>query len=437
MLRVVAVLFVVWQMQSAFASDWPEFMGAHRDGRWKDTGIIEAFPESGAEIHWRQPVGLGYSGPSVSDGKVYVADYLLKSGDTKPDPGKRNTLEGDERVRCLDATTGKPLWEYAYPCTYKISYPNGPRATPTIADGKVFFLGAQGHLACLDANTGKKIWAFELTEKYNAPTPIWGFASHPLVYENLVITLAGGPGSVAVAFDTETGKEVWKALTASEIGYAPPVLIESAGIQQLIIWDANNMNSLHPKTGEVYWSQPLKPDYGMSIMAPQFSDNKLFASGIGPVGAVFELSTNKPEAKRLWEGTTQLGLASVNSSPLIVDGTIYGTDCKPGIFRAVDLMTGKRLWQATEPVSTDGRPVNSGTAFVVKGEKHYFLMSETGHLIIADLTPEGYHELSRAKILEPTADAFNRPVLWSHPAFANKCCYARNDKEIICVSLSK
>ncbi len=437
MFRNAAVVTAMLFANVCMAEDWPQFMGPNRDDRWSEQGLIEKFPEDGPKVLWRQPVGLGYSGPSVVNGKVYVSDYQLTSGDTTPDPGKRNHLEGTERLQCLDAKTGVPIWEYKYPCTYNISYPNGPRATPTVADGKVILLGAQGHLACLDAESGKKLWSIELTEKYNAPVPQWGYSSHPLVYENLVITLAGGQGSVVVALDATTGKEVWKGLTASEIGYAPPVLTKAANVEQLIVWDADNLNSLNPKTGQIYWTEKLKPDYGMSIMPPQINDGKLFASGIGPVGALFELDQKKPGAKRVWEGTTQRGLASVNSAPVIVDGVIYGTDCKPGIFRAVDVKTGERLWQSTDPISTDGRPANSGTAFVVKTDKHSFIMSETGHLIIADLSREGYKELSRAKILEPTSNAFNRAVVWSHPAFADKCCFARNDKEIVCVSLAE
>ncbi len=422
---------------SVQGDDWSQWMGNDRDGVWKETGIVSEFPAEGPKVMWKAEVGLGYAGPAVAGGFVYVADYLVKEGDTTPNPNVRNTLKGEERLQCLDATTGTQVWEYRYDCEYKISYPNGPRATPTVDGDLVYMLGAEGHLACLDSKTGTVVWGFEIKDRYKTESPIWGYASHPLVYQDLLITLAGGPGSIAIAVNKKTGEDVWKGLSASEIGYSPATLINAGGVDQLLIWDADKLNSLNPLTGDVYWSFALKPSYGMSIMPPLKAGDYLFASGIGTVGALYELSSTSPSAQVVWEGTNQTGLYSVNSAPVFEEGVVYGTDCKPGIFRAFDLKTGERLWQATEPVSKDGRPANSGTCFVIKNGAHFFLFSETGDLIIADLKPDGYHELSRAKILEPTSSAFNRDVVWSYPAFANKCCFARNDKEIVCVSLSE
>src|SRR5438046_6107804 len=127
-----------------------------------------------------------------------------------------------------------------------------------------------------------------------------------------------------------------------------------------------------------------------------------------------------------------MAVEPVNSTPVVEDGIIYGID-QPGQLRAVRLTTGERLWE-TLAATTGGKPASSATAFLVKNGDRYFIFNELGELIVGKLTPEQYEEISRAKLLEPTQPVFGRMVVWSHPAFANKCMFARNDKEIICVS---
>jgi outer membrane protein assembly factor BamB len=278
------------------------------------------------------------------------------------------------------------------------------------------------------------LWSKDLKKAYATETPIWGFAGHPLVDGKKLICLVGGKGSVAVAFDKDTGKELWKALTAEEPGYCPPSIIEAGGKRQLIIWDSENVNGLDPETGKVYWSVPLAPEYAMSIMAPRKHGNFLWAGGHGNKGALIELATEKPEAKIAKEGTAKEFVYPDTSTP-IVDGEImYGVNTT-GALMGVKFATGERLWETVAPCA--GERVNNGTAFLIKNGARYFLFSETGNLIIAKLTPKGYEEIDRAKVIEPTGISYPRNVVWSHPAFANKCMFARNDKEIICVSLEK
>lgn len=421
---------------NAMADDWPQWMGPTRDGVWKETGILETFSNDGPRVKWRKPTGLGYSGPAVVGNRVYLFDYVLDDGTIKNDPGGRVDLKGKERLLCLDATTGDELWKYEYDCPYAISYPSGPRCTPTVADGMVYILGAEGNLTCLDATKGKLVWSHDLKKEYKAAAPIWGFCAHPLVDGDKLYCVVGGEGSVAVAFDKKTGKEIWRALSASEQGYCPPSIIETDGVRQLLIWDADKLNSLDPKSGKVYWSEPLKPGYGMAIMAPRKSGDFLFASAIGDVGALFRLTPGKPGVESVWWGKPKTALYAANATPIIDGQTIYGSDCKTGLLTAVDLKDGKRLWESAE-ATTGERRAGHGTAFLVKNADRYFIFSETGDLIIAKLSPEKYTEISRAHLLEPTGEAFGRSVVWSHPAFANKSCYARNDKEIVCVDLAK
>ena len=302
-----------------------------------------------------------------------------------------------------------------------------------VDSGKVYSLGAEGDLVCLDAAEGHVIWKKSLTEEYDIETPIWGFTGHPLVDGDLLYCLVGGEGSVAVAFDKNTGREVWRALSANEPGYCPPTMIEHGGKKQLLIWHPQSLNSLDPLTGELNWSTPLKPSYGMSVTAPRKIGHRLCASGIGKVGALYGLSDDvKSEPEVLWKGTAKSAVYSANSTPFLEDGMIYGTDCDLGSLMGAQLTDGERLWQTWQPTAGGDRRVGHGTAYLVKHNDRYFLFSETGDLILARLSREGYDELGRFHVLEPTNDAFGR-----HPAFANRCVYARNDKELVCVDLAE
>lgn len=433
---IILLLLVILPFNTAAAADWPQWLGPDRASVWQEEGIVERFPEDGLKVKWRVPVGLGYAGPAVVGGKVYVMDYVLKSGKIENDPGGRGQLEGQERVVCFDAKTGGMLWNHASERPYELSYPSGPRCTPTVNEGRVYALGGHGNLTCLDAITGDVVWKKDLVKEYDAPTPMWGFAAHPLVDGDLLYCIVGGEGSVAVAFDKRTGKEVWRALSASEQGYCPPTMIEHAGVKQLLIWHTEALNGLNPQTGDVYWSLELKPAYGMSVTAPRKNGSFLFASAIGSIGALVKLDDDKPAAEFQWRGKPKDAVYCCNSTPSIVDGVIYGNDCQIGSLMAIRVDNAERLWETFEPTSGGDRRASHGTAFIVRHQDRFFLFSEIGDLILANLSRDGYHEISRFHVLDPTNECFGRDVVWSHPAFANKSVYARNDKELVCVSLA-
>ena len=376
--------------------------------------------------------------PRSPSGKVYVTDYVRSAGDDKPAPTKRNNLKGKERVLCLDAKTGNELWKHEYDCSYAISYPAGPRCTPTVDNGKVFTLGAMGDLFCLDAAKGSVIWSKNLPKTYNAPLPLWGYAGHPLVYKNLLICTAGGKDSAVVALDKETGKEVWKALNTPEIGYSPPTLIEAGGVTQLLIFHGKGINSLNPDTGRLYWSEPLATAYSMAIMAPRKGGDFLFAGGHSGKSLGLKLDAAKPAVTKVWQGSRTIGLAPVSGTPFVENGVAYGID-GDGIFRAMRIATGERLWGTSKPVNGkdgEGRGANEGATFVTKNGDRFFIFGENGDLVIARLSPEKYDEVSRTKLLDPVGVGLGRKVVWSHPAYADKCVFARNDKEIVCASLA-
>lgn len=418
------------------ADDWPQWMGRDRDGVWHEDGLVDRFPEGGLKVLWRQPVGLGYAGPAVVAGKAFVTDYHRTAGEVANSPGGKTKLEGRERILCMDAATGETLWKHEYDCPYELSYPSGPRATPTVADGHVYALGAEGRLTCL-TTAGKLVWEKELKREYRTEAPHWGFCGHPLVDGDKLICLVGGEGSVVVAFDRKSGRELWKAVSARNAGYCPPSIIEAGGKRQLLVWDPEKINALDPETGKVYWQYPLAPDYDMSIMAPQKHGDLLFASGIGNIGAALRLTADKPGVELVWKGDSTKGVYCANSTPLIVDGIIYGVCCNNGELRGVDLATGKRLWHTYQATTGTNRRAGHATAFLVRNQDRWFLFSETGDLILAKLSPTGYEEISRFHVLEPTGEAFGRSVVWSHPAFAERCVFARNDREMVCVSLAR
>ena len=420
----------------ANGDDWPQWFGPHRDGVWRETGIVAEIPSDGLPVKWRVPVSWGYSGPAVVGNRVYVMDYVVETGNIANNPGGASKLTGQERVLCLDAQSGEILWDYAYDQPYGISYAGGPRCTPTIDEGKLYALGAEGRLTCLDATTGEKIWDKLLTEAYETKTAIWGYASHPLVEGDLVITLAGGKNSVCVAFNKHTGEEVWTALSAREPGYGTPTIIEHAGVRQLLIWHPISLNSLNPQTGELYWSIPLRPNYGMSIMGPRKLGNLLYASAIGNISALIELDDQKPAADIVWRGKAKNSVYCSNSTPFLEAGMIYGCDVETGALMGVTIDDGTRLWQTTKPVNNLPRRSRHGTAFLVKHEDRFVIFNELGDLIFAKLSREGYEEEGRFHVLEPTNSAFGRDVVWSCPAFAGKCVFARNDKELVCVDLA-
>ena len=340
---------------------------------------------------------------------------------------------------CLDAKTGDEIWKHEYDCHYAISYPAGPRCTPTVADGKVYTLGAMGDLFCLDAANGSVIWSKNLPKTYNAPLPLWGYAGHPLVYQKLLISTAGGVNSAVVALDKETGEEVWKALSSPEIGYSPPTLIEAGGVTQLLIFNGKGLHSLNPQTGGVYWSEALATAFSMAIMAPRKGGDFLFAGGHSGKSLGLKLDASKPAATIAWQGSRNIGLAPVSGTPFVENGVAYGIDGN-GLFRAMRIDTGERLWSTAKPVngqdSENRSGANEGATFVTQNGNRFFIFGENGDLVIARLSPEKYDEVSRTKLLDPVGFGLGRNVVWSHPAYAAPWLFGRYDEEIVCASLA-
>ena len=414
------------------ADDWPQWMGPGRDNVWRESGIIEKFPEGGPKVLWRTPIAGGYSGPAVAGGKVFITDYVT-TDNVKVDNFDRKEFTGQERIQCLDEATGKVLWTHQYLVKYAISYPAGPRCTPNVEHNRVYALGAEGNLICLNTADGKVVWSHDLKLDYGTKAALWGYAAHPLIDGDNLLCLAGGEGSHIVAFNKHDGKEVWRSTTSPEQGYSPPTIFKHGGVRQLILLRPNAVSSIDPETGKEYWAIPYEASNGSIIMSPVMVGDYLYVAGYSNRSVLIQMDPAKPAAKEVWRDKQNI-ICPVNVQPILDGNVLYGMDQK-GDLRAVSIPEGEQLWKTSGPVGT--RTAGSDTAFLVRLEDRYILFNELGELLFATLSPEGYTEIDRVKVIDQTNTAFGRDVVWSMPAFANKHAYIRNDKEIICVDLAQ
>jgi outer membrane protein assembly factor BamB len=433
----LAVLAVLVVAPAALGDDWPHWMGPKRDNTWNETGIVDKFPAGGPKKLWSFPVAGGYAGPAVVGDLVFVTDYLTKD---KVEEGNWDLKEqtGIERVFCVSAKTGKQVWKHEYPVKYKISYPAGPRCTPTVDGDLVYTLGAMGDLFAFNKADGKIVWQKQLKDEYGVKNlSIWGYAGHPLVDGKKLITLAGGEGSQVVALDKATGKELWKAETGSDegFGYVAPSIVEYGGKRLLFSISPRAVRALDPETGKRYWSTPYSADSGSVIMIPVLSGDHLFFGGWNQKNLLVKLNRDKPDAVEVvFKDEKKKGIHAVNVQPFFQDGVMYGHD-QDGKLLAVEVATGKRLWETDAVI---GYAKGSDTSFIVKNGNRFFFFAETGDLVIGTMDREKFTEIDRAKkVIEPTDVAFGRKVVWCQPAFANKAMYVRNGKELVALDLAK
>ena len=430
---LLACCAVVLAPLPLLADEWPQWMGPGRDNVWREDGVLDAFPEAGPRVVWRVPIAGGYAGAAVAGGRVFVTDYVT-TADVKVANFERKASTGTERVLCLDEATGQLLWKHEYPVTYTIAYPAGPRCTPTVDGDRVYTLGAEGDLFCFDAATGKVVWSRDLKKDYATKAALWGWASHPLVDGEKLVCIAGTATAHAVAFDTRTGKELWRAGTAPEQGYVPPSIIEAAGVRQLVLVKPDGVYAVDPDTGKPLWETPYNADNGSIIMTPVRIGDHLYVGGYQGKNLLLKLRADAPGVDVVWRNKPKQGISAVNVQPFVADGIVYGFH-ENGELRALRIPEGDFAWRGGGPLGA--RPQGSGTAFITRHRDRFFLFTETGDLVIAKLTPAGYEELSRAHLIEPTNVAFGRPVVWCAPAYANRSIIVRNDAEIIRVSLAK
>lgn len=413
--------------------DWPRWRGERSDGSWQAANITSAFPNEVTKAVWRQPIGAGYSGPTVADGRVFVSDRVDEA------------IE-QERVHCFDFATGKRLWLHQYPADYgSVSYKAGPRAAVTIDGERAYSLGATGQLYCLQAATGKPIWNRDLDSEYQISRdddqtrmPIWGISASPLIVGDLIVLHIGGrDGACVVALEKMTGKERWRALD-DRAQYSAPILIEQAGKQVVVVWTGDSVAGIAAETGEVYWRHEMTPSrMPIGCATPIVNGDMLYVTSFYDGSLMLKLDQTTPKVTQVWRAVGQNernteALHSIISTPIWIGEYIYGVDSY-GELRCLEASTGERIW---EDQTATPRARWSTIHFTRRGDD-VWMFNERGELLITELSPDDFTEKARTKIIEPTTEQLRqrKGVCWSHPAFANGHIVARNDKEIVCVDL--
>ncbi len=421
---ILPFLIIFFNLQ--INDDWPDWRGPNRDGTWNETGIIKKFDSDQIRILWKVPVSAGYSGPTVSDQRVFLTDRITRKM---------------ERVLCFDAKTGEEIWSYSYDCDYfGIGYPAGPRASVIIDDTRAYSLGSMGHLHCLNSKTGEIIWSKDLNAEYEIRMPTWGISAAPLIVEDKIILHIGGSDNASVvALNKITGKEIWRSMN-DDASYAAPILIKQAGKPVVVVWTGQRVVGLDPDTGSVYWEQVFRQkQMTINIASPVFYNNYLFVSSFFDGSMLLKLDGEQLTAQKVWQraGKNERNTDALHcciSTPFIKGDYIYGVDSY-GELRCLKITTGDRIWENLNAV----KPARWANIHFVQNGDLTYMFNENGELIIAKMSEKGYDEISRAKLIEPTKEQLNRGgtgVTWAHPAFAYKHVFIRSDKELVCGDLS-
>ena len=417
--RAVILTLLLLRAPSVRSDDWPQWRGPNRDGVCTETGLFESFPTDGLKIRWRVPVGWGFSSPVVAKGRVFLADSEV----IKP--------QAKERVQCFDEATGNTLWTYVYDVDYEDwafdpSQEIGPVATPIVQNGKVYTVGRCGHVFCFDARNGDVLWQRNMAQDYQV-----AFAAgspSPLVEGDLLIVFAGGKsGACIVAVHKDTGADVWKALDES-LTYSSPIVLNAGGKRQLIVWTQQSVTSLDPAAGTIYWQQRLATSGAYAVSTPVVDNDRLLIGGL-----MFQLDSDKPAGTVLWPASKAPArrIYSHTSTALFRGDHLYSAKSS-GELVCVDASNGAQVWESTEVTK-----LKSGASIhLTPNGDSVLLYTDEGVLIRAQLSPDGYQEISRVAVLEPTFPFGGKKVAWSPPAYANHCIFARNGKELICASLA-
>ncbi len=379
----------------AGATDWPQYRGVSRDGISKETGLLKSWPAEGPKVMWKVPIGEGYSGISVVQGRIYTMD----------------ARGSDEFVVCLDAGTGKEIWRFRLDSNFINDQGNGPRAQPTVDENMVYAFGAQGSLYALNASDGTKVWEHN-QKTLEAKIPIWGYASSPLVEGNLLILPVGGAeGNAVVAFDKAKGSIVWKSAT-DEPGYSSPLAVTVNGVRQIIVFSGTMLLSVSPTDGKVLWKYPWKTDWFVNAAVPIFipSDKIFISTNYGHGAALLRVRTGGVD--EVW--LTKSMKNHFNSSVLF-DGHIYGFD--NAILTCIDVSTGEEKWQKS----------GFGKGSLILADGHLIVLSERGQLVLAEATPEEYREKSTMQALQGKC--------WTQPTLSGGKLYLRNQKEMVCLQI--
>jgi outer membrane protein assembly factor BamB len=409
-LRCLAIL--VFTAAWSAAADWPQWLGPNRDGSssekiapWKK----DLKPE------WKKSVGEGHSSPVIANGKVYLHTKVAK--------------EDKEEVTAYDVKNGNVVWTFAYDRgEFKSPFGLGPRATPAVADGKIYTFGATGILYCLDAEKGSEVWHVNTLKDFKAKNLFFGMSCSPLIEGDLVLVNVGGEGASIVAFKKDKGDVAWKALD-DKASYASPIAVGKGKERQVVFLTAAGLVSLNPKDGSVFWKEPLVDVLNESSTTPvRIGDDLLLASSVtfGSMGVQLETKDGKQSATRLWKNGE---LTCYFSTPVpvgkeyvyMVTGTVSLTGSASSTLRCVEAKTGKEKWKKEKVAKYHA-------AMLRTADDKLLMLDDTGNLILIDPDPEKYKELARSPVCGQT---------WAHPALSNGQVFLRDEKELMCVPLGQ
>lgn len=387
-------------------ADWPQFLGPQRDGSTAATNLgAGAWPKEGLRTVWQMKVGAGFAGPVVADRKALIF----------------HRLDVQETLTCLDAVSGRQLWQGGYRTEYRddFGFDEGPRGTPAVAKGKVFTYGADGMLQAWNVDDGHKLWSVDAKATLGARKGFFGRVCSPLVEGDLVVVNIGGrDGAGLVAFDVATGKVRWK-VTDDEASYASPVAATVAGRRRIYAITREALVGINPTNGTLAFRLDWRPPMHASVSAatPLVIDDSIFLSASYGTGAtLLRVRDDKPE--KLWSADE--ALSNHYATSVHHDGFLYGFDGRQEQgcdLRCVELKTGKVRW------SEGG--LRAGTVTLVG--RQLLVLTEQGELIRATASPDGFKAIGRAQILPLGVRA--------HPAVASGRIYARSKDRFVCVEL--
>jgi outer membrane protein assembly factor BamB len=386
----------------AAPGEWPQLWGPAGDGRSPfPAGLGGAATVEAREV-WRRPIGSGFSGIAVSGGRAYTG---LSDG-------------AQDHAVAVDVASGRELWRTSLGETYRghDGSKDGPIATPSVDEGRVFMVGPHGAVVALDAATGRALWRHDLKAEYGAPPPVYGFGTSPLVAGDLLVVQAGGAKAHnVVAFDKKTGRLAWSAAHGSATGYATPVHATIAGVPQLVAVSGDKVFGLRAGDGTLVWSHTLPAETERSrpplvlpdgrILVPSWTES-IMLRVTGPGGA-FTVS-------ELWRSPR---LKQSYSPTVFHDGHLYGFNGAWLVCASPD--DGAVLWR---------QKVYSGSLILVDG--HLVILGDnSGDLRIAEATPKGYREKLKAPVFNAGAAST------TGPSFAGGRLLLRNVEEIVALEI--
>lgn len=412
-------------------TDWPHIRGAGFDGHSPETGLADSWPTTGPPVLWTRPLGQGYSAMIAWQDRV-ATQY--------------QTLAG-QYVVCLDADSGSTIWQYRYGWPYEPAgvYP-GPRATPTYADGRLFFAGPDGLIGCLDADTGRLRWSVNVCERFGSRGTEFGYSCSPTVVAGKVLLPVGGEGASMVALNSRDGTLAWKA-GDDAASYTPAYPISFEGRPLVIGYLQNAMVCHDLESGELVWRRALSSGYDEHAAWPIYREPHLWISSPFQAGSeLLELTSDPAQPVRMI-GKSRLMSNDIFSS-VLVDGAVYGFDLREaqakahrpsrGQFRCVDFLSGQEHWslgQAKElRRDVERRDADAGTrvghAAVIAADGKLILLNDTGELILARATAERYVELGRASVL-------GGEICWTQPTLSRGRVFVRNQSRAVCIYLGR